>query len=280
MGPENSNRGYSVEQLLNNETITTSHPSTNDVRTSNPRPHRNANSSVQHPTSRDENISIAFDADESAMTNIDYRSVVDAMKRKLMDTLGLEPSEEVMMNRLVSNACELDEVLVGRAEIHVIITTTEGSHNDMVAPIVSKLLLTALDRRRATAAFSSQSVADAFSVAKRSLHVTNAGINGRRPKCPKMSAPTWSTTRTSFEPQQDSGNLRHLTIDEDILTTIEKLNIDDLVRVYGEFFHHVWKICKKQNGWKGNIVYEKLTPTWLYGDVVFIYGTNDALSIP
>ena len=52
------------------------------------------------------------------------------------------------------------------------------------------------------------------------------------------------------------------------------------MKVYGEFFHNLWNQSKTKLGWKGKIIYEKLSPPWLKGEVLFLYGPNNCSSIP
>jgi len=64
------------------------------------------------------------------------------------------------------------------------------------------------------------------------------------------------------------------------LVAMESLSTPVLVSIYGDFFNYIWNISKKDRGWKGRIVYEKLTPPWLRGHVVFLHGPNSNHSIP
>lgn len=106
------------------------------------------------------------------LESIDYNKVVDSMVSQITAKLSLNSMSGMKLNRLVSNACELDDELGDVAQLHVIVTTVEGFNGDeqqIVAPIVSKLFMTALDRHRPPSTFVSQALSDAFSVAKRSL---------------------------------------------------------------------------------------------------------------
>ncbi len=87
--------------------------------------------------------------------------------------------------------------------------------------------------------------------------------------CPSRHAPEW--TEPEFERRNnDLRSLLQLELNDSVLQAISRMSVDGLITVYGKFFHHVWKICKEENGWKGNIVYEKLTPQWLHGDIVVL----------
>ncbi len=62
------------------------------------------------------------------------------------------------MDRIISEACALDDSLNERGEVHILMTAKNGSSDAsklMVAPIFSKLLLKALDRRRITSTVTS-----------------------------------------------------------------------------------------------------------------------------
>ena len=178
-------------------------------------------------------------------------------------------------------SCALDNLFEGCEEVRVLITTKNGDDTTarhMVAPILSMLLLTAMGRRRMTAAFTSQGISDAFSIARRSLNVTKTRSNGRKAPSPTINAPEW--TKSGYErPNNDVRSLLQLELNDDVLQAVEKMRVEDIMNVYGKFFYHVWKVCKKENGWKGNIVYEKLTPQWLRGKDLFLYSQNGSLSI-
>lgn len=55
----------------------------------------------------------------------------------------------------------------------------------------------------------------------------------------------------------------------------KKMSFEQLILVFGKFLHHLWKSCKEENRWKSSILYENLTPQWLRGDVLFLYGRNN-----
>lgn len=94
------------------------------------------------------------DGTQAVLPVIDYATVVSSMVSKVKNTLRLGESERAMLDRLVSIASDMDDILAGRAEIHLIITMVNDDSNGqqlMAAPVLSKLLTTALDRRRTTA---------------------------------------------------------------------------------------------------------------------------------
>ncbi len=105
--------------------------------------------------------------------------------------------------------------------------------------------------------------------------MTNAYSNRSESPCPSMRAPEW--INVDYEHcTHNVFRLLQLELNDIILHATEKMNLEQFVSVYGDFFHHAWGggACKQDNGWKGNIVYERLMPQWLRGDVVFLYGHN------
>ncbi len=146
-----------------------------------------------------------------------------------------------MLDRIISEACALDDSLNGRREVHVLNTAKDGDSDaskPMVAPIVSKLLLTASDIRSITSTITSYAISDAFSVARGSLDVTKALSNRSELSYPSMHAPEW--TKVGYEHRTDEvQRLLQLELNDNILHAIEKMNLEQLVSVYGDFFHHV-----------------------------------------
>ena len=77
--------------------------------------------------------------------------------------------------------------------------------------------------------------------------------------CPVVHAPTW--TRNNHEHRtNDVSRLLQLELNDDVLQSIQKMSVEQLIVLYGKFFHHLWKVCKEKSGWKGSILYEKFTP--------------------
>ena len=217
-----------------------------------------------------------------ATVPIDYKVLVRGMVKKVSETLSLTPSDRLLLMRLVSVADDIENALYGRAELHIMLTITETNltnAREAVAAMYSKLFHRALDTRNAASSVTSQALSDAFTVARRGIRIANGALPAQEPDRPKMTVPNW--THDSYVPcNPASGGLRHLYIDDDILASIERMSIDELLSVYGYFFNQLWLACRKEHGWKGSIVYGKLCPDLLRGEVVFLYGPNRASSIP
>ena len=214
----------------------------------------------------------------------DYKKIVSGMKKKISDTLSLEPSERMILDRLVSVAHDFDVSMGARAEVHLMITIPDPnpqSTREVVAPVVSKLFLTALDRASMASSSSSQALSDAFTVARRGIMLSSRASLLVTPPRPKVSVPEWldpTSVRTDARCGDDEMN--HLRVNDDVLKAIERLRVNEVMSVYGDFFGQLWLLAKDKFGWKGPILYERLTPNWLRGDVVFLHGPNGSLSIP
>lgn len=90
---------------------------------------------------------------------------------------------------------------------------------------------------------------------------------------------SWFLSGYSYQEPETIG-LKHLNINGEILNSIEELALPKLLAACGKFFHYLWNQIKSVRGWKGIIVYKKMTPPCFERDVAFPYGTNDSSSIP
>ncbi len=103
--------------------------------------------------------------------------------------------------------------------------------------------------RRLMSAFVTQAISDAFSVARRSLDVTITNDVCENSKCLILNAP--ARTRKNH-PDRNNDVLRLLQIDlnDELLQSIEKMSVDQLVLVYCKFLYHLWKVCKEKTDGK------------------------------
>lgn len=213
--------------------------------------------------------------------------LVAAMCNKLQETLSMNEREVAVLERFIEVAKEMTIIFQERAEIHCFLSLLDPAivqGRQTIAPIYSKLFLRAIDRRNMAADSTSHAMSDLFSIAKEVIKIGELGhpMNSTLPttQFPRsLALPRWLSGL-----QQNAGpdlqNISHIVLEEANLIAIERLDIQNLLNVYGDFFHYLWNSFKDAKGWKGKIVYEKLTPPWLRGSVVFLYGTNNSLSIP
>jgi len=205
-----------------------------------------------------------------------HMKLVDSMLAKVSETLHLDAEEKKLLDQFVLLSNQVDKILSGRGDMHCIIRMVDCRNSpskNAIAPLFSSVFLPALDRRSIASDSASHALADAFSVAKRAID-----IGWRKAMFPtQIDVPVWISNPRE---EENPSGLRNITINNNLLVAIERLSISELISIYGEFFHYLWNICKTARGWRSGIVYGKLTPPWLRGDVVFLHGPNQSNSIP
>ncbi len=186
------------------------------------------------------------------MSLIEYDCVVKSLTHKLSDVLGLNPSDKRKMNQLIDDACAFDNLLQPRGQIHLLVTMQEDAAayaRQMVAPVVSKLSLPALDRQRLTSAFATKAISDAFSIARRRLNVTISNDVCENSTCPVLNAPAWTRTNHPHR-SNDFSPLLQIELNDDILQSIKKMSVEQLILVYGKSFIVSGRFARKKTDGK------------------------------
>ena len=94
--------------------------------------------------------------DTSINLAIDYGAIVDTMRNQLYAMCSLDSMEKDVLDNFVSSACEFDAILGHRGDLRLMFTIPDdtSSHSPQIfAPIVSKLFIAAVYRRRVTSSF-------------------------------------------------------------------------------------------------------------------------------
>ncbi len=126
----------------------------------------------------------------------------------------------------------------------------EDTSRQMVAPIVFKLLMSALDSKRTTSSITSQALSDAFSIARRSLDYSNSrdeDSHVNKMSYPQLIVLEWTKEGTACE-HDGFNQVRYLRLNDDLLNAIQRLSTDEVVSVHGKFFFHLWKNSRKKTG--------------------------------
>ena len=214
--------------------------------------------------------------------------MLDAMYRKLSQTFTLSNEECRVLQEFIQASKKLSTALYGKAEIHCLLSLSKPSivrGRQAIVLIYSKLSLRAVDRRIIASDSASHALSDVFHIAQRVLEMENNGIPNRTtlPRAPfpqNLTIPTWLTgNRTDIQGNSLHG-INRLEIEGTTFESVKQLSLVQLTKVYGEFFHYFWNQSKIKLGWKGKIIYEKLTPPWFKREVLFLYGPNNCSSIP
>ena len=217
----------------------------------------------------------------------EHRMLSESMVEMLAKTLTMTAQERQLLRDFIDAARHLDEAFIGRAETHGILTLLDPSIVDgrqAIAPVHSKILLPAIDRRNIVASSASLALSDCFLVARRVKEIgrsMNASSNAEKDtKFPSDERfPSWLSTDVLPTNRTDDTSVKHVRLNDAVMRGIHQLSLNELSSIYGEFFNHIWNICKKKLAWKGHVTYKKLTPPWLVGNVVFLYGLNHSSSI-
>lgn len=198
----------------------------------------------------------------------DHNRLSYAMVEMISKTLSMTTSERILLDDFILAARNLDLVLDGRAQTHGILTLLDPSiahGRQAVAPVHSKELLPAIDRRNFAVSSASVALADLFLVACSAKQIG-------RSKTPSSTVehastfpsderlPSWlNNNAVSIDETQDM-SVKHLKHNDAVMRGINQFCLNDLSSVYGDFFNQVWDICKKKLGWKGQVMYKKMTP--------------------
>ena len=155
-----------------------------------------------------------------------------------------------------------------------------------MAPLHSKLLLFVIDRRNIFPASASIASSDVFLVARRvkefrtSSHPSSA-MQQQLPKfTPNDVLPVRLMNPEASHNLHPGTSVRHIRLENSIMQASNRLGLNDLSYVYGEFLNHLWEIWRKELGWKDQVMYMKMTLPWLQGIIVLLHGSNHPYSIP
>ena len=101
---------------------------------------------------------------------------------------------------------------------------------------------------------------------------------GRLPSDEEL--PQWVSNDVNLSNLSMDTNVKHCKLYDSVFCAIEQLSLNNMMTVYGPFFQRLWSICQKKLNWKGQIMYKRMTPPWLLGNIMFLHGRNHQSSIP
>ena len=91
--------------------------------------------------------------------------------------------------------------------------------------------------------------------------------------------PSWIADSTYFNPSQEETAIKHIPLHDSVMGAVNNISLNDLSSMYGYFSMLAWSLYKKQLSWKGQVMYKKMTPPWLLGNIVFLHDPNQSSPI-
>ena len=162
----------------------------------------------------------------------EHQLLSDAMVHKTAETLSMLSDERDLLANFVRAARNLEVALVGRAEIHGLITLLDPSIDQArlaIAPVYPKLLLSAIDRRNIAASSATIALSDAFQVSLRVKEIgrsnnlaSQSSEQGRLPSDEEL--PQWISNDVNLSNLSMDANDKHCSLDDSVFCAIEQLS--------------------------------------------------------